>query len=234
MQAAAFYPGILLSTNPIIEIVKSSLVVVTALFPIVDPLGNIPIFLSLTAGYSSSDRTILSRKIALNSLWLLIGSMLIGSHILKFFGISIPVVQIGGGLVVMWTGWTLLQQDPEQEQAHVQKKVSRQDISDRAFYPLTLPLTVGPGSLSVALTIGASQGIHDNGWIRLVAALIGPALVVVIIYLSYRFAERLGRIMGQTAMNVIVRLASFILLCIGVQIFTHGIHDLIVQYPSIK
>jgi multiple antibiotic resistance protein len=146
------------SLEPIVEIVKSCLVVLTALFPIVDPLGNIPIFLGLTTGYSTADRTLLSRKIALNSLWLLIGSMLIGSHILKFFGISIPVVQIGGGMVVMWTGWTLLQRDAEQEQEHAQKKVSRQDISDRAFYPLTLPLTVGPGSLSVALTLGASQG----------------------------------------------------------------------------
>ena len=177
----------------------------TALFPIVDPLGNIPIFLGLTSGYSTVDRTVLSRKIALNSMWLLIGSMLIGSHILKFFGISIPVVQIGGGLVVMWTGWTLLQQDPEQEQISAQKKVSRQDISDRAFYPLTLPLTVGPGSISVALTLGASQGIHDSGWVRFVAAIVGPALVVITIYLCYRFAERLGRILGPTAMNVIVR-----------------------------
>jgi multiple antibiotic resistance protein len=220
------------SIAPIIDLVKSSLVVLTALFPIVDPLGNIPIFLSLTTGYSTEDRTVLSRKIALNSLWLLIGSMLIGSHILKFFGISIPVVQIGGGLVVMWTGWTLLQQDAEQEHAHAQKKVSRQDISDRAFYPLTLPLTVGPGSLSVALTLGASQGVHQNGWIRLAAAVIGPALLVSTIYLCYRFADRLARMLGQTAMNVIVRLASFILLCIGVQIFTHGIHNLVVQYRS--
>ncbi len=208
--------------------------VLTALFPIVDPLGNIPIFLGLTAGYSTSDRTELSRKIALNSLWLLIGSMLIGSHILNFFGISIPVVQIGGGLVVMWTGWTLLHQDVEQEQEQVHKKVSRQDISDKAFYPLTLPLTVGPGSISVALTLGASQGIHDNGWIRLVAAIIGPVLVALTIYLSYRFAERLARLLGQTAMNVIVRLASFILLCIGVTIFTHGIHDLIAQYSLMR
>ena len=220
--------------DAIASVLKSCLVVLTALFPIVDPLGNIPIFLGLTAGYSSADRTILSRKIALNSLWLLIGSMLIGSHILRFFGISIPVVQIGGGLVVMWTGWTLLQQDAEQEQAHAQKKVSRQDISDRAFYPLTLPLTVGPGSLSVALTLGASQAIHESGWIRLIAAIVGPALLVTTIYISYRFAERLARILGQTAMNVIVRLASFILLCIGVQIFTHGIHDLIVQYPTLR
>jgi multiple antibiotic resistance protein len=222
------------SISPIVEVVKSCLVVLTALFPIVDPLGNIPIFLGLTVGYSSADRTILSRKIALNSLWLLIGSMLIGSHILNFFGISIPVVQIGGGLVVMWTGWTLLQQDPEQEQAHVQKKVSRQDISDRAFYPLTLPLTVGPGSLSVALTLGASQGIHQSGWVRLIASLVGPVLLAFTIYLCYRFAERLASILGQTAMNVIVRLASFILLCIGVQIFTHGIHDLVRQYSSVQ
>ena len=220
--------------NEIAAILKSSLLVLTAIFPIVDPLGNIPIFLGLTAGYSSDDRSVLSRKIALNSLWLLIGSMLIGSHILRFFGISIPVVQIGGGLVVMWTGWTLLQQDVEQEQAHAQKKVSRQDISDRAFYPLTLPLTVGPGTLSVALTLGASQGIHDGGWFRLVAAVIGPVLVAAAIYLCYRFAERLARILGQTAMNVIVRLASFILLCIGVQIFAHGVHDLVVQYPLSK
>ena len=223
-----------MSITPLVEVAKSCLVVITALFPIVDPLGNIPIFLGLTAGYSSSDRNILSRKIALNSMWLLIGSMLIGSHILNFFGISIPVVQIGGGMVVMWTGWTLLQQNPEQEQAQAQKKVSRQDISDRAFYPLTLPLTVGPGSISVALTLGASEGIHNSGWTRFVAAIVGPALVVVLIYLCYRFAEKLAGILGQTAMNVIVRLASFILLCIGVQIFTHGIHDLIKQYPSIQ
>jgi multiple antibiotic resistance protein len=84
------------------------------------------------------------------------------------------------------------------------------------------------------LTLGASQGIHESGWIRLIAAVIGPILVVATIYLCYRFAERLARILGQTAMNVIVRLASFILLCIGVQIFTHGIHDLIAQYHSIQ
>src|SRR5579875_1945954 len=219
--------------NAILEVAKNCLLVLTALFPIVDPLGNIPIFLSLTAGYSSGDRALLSRKIALNSMWLLIGTMLIGTHILKFFGISIPVVQIGGGMVVMWTGWTLLHQNVEQEQEHAQKRVSRQDISDKAFYPLTLPLTVGPGSISVALTLGASQAIHVNGWVRLVAAIVGPALVAFLIYVSYRFAERLARMLGQTAMNVIVRLAAFILLCIGVQVLTNGLHNLFTHYRPI-
>ncbi len=201
--------------------------VLTALFPIVNPLGNSPIFLSLTGDYSSEARASLAWKIALYSYWLLIGSLLIGSHILHFFGISVPVVQIGGGLVVMSTGWTLLQREVEQARESARRRVSPEDISTRAFYPLTLPLTVGPGSISVALALGANNAPHAKGWVWLVSALIGSALVVITIYLSYRFAERLATLLGQTAMNVIVRLASFILLCIGVQILWNGVHALV-------
>ena len=213
----------------VIHILKSCLVVLTALFPIVNPLGNTPIFLSLTPGYSSEARTALSQKIALNSFWLLTGSMLVGSHILSFFGISIPVVQVGGGLVVMSAGWTLLQQrEAEQSRSQEQKKkITSQDIANRAFYPLTLPLTVGPGSISVALTLGVNEAPQRSNLVRLVAAIIGPALVALTIYLSYRFAERVARVLGETAMNVIVRLTSFILLCIGVQIVWGGIRALL-------
>jgi multiple antibiotic resistance protein len=211
-----------------IHILKSCLVVLTALFPVVNPLGNTPIFLSLTPGYSSDARTDLSRKIALNSFWLLTGSMLIGSHILSFFGISIPVVQVGGGLVVMSTGWALLQQS-EAEKPHnrTEKKITARDIANRAFYPLTLPLTVGPGSISVALTLGVNEAPQQSNLVRLIAAIVGPALVALSIYLSYRFAERVAKLLGETAMNVIVRLNAFILLCIGVQIVWGGIRALL-------
>lgn len=209
------------------EIAKSCLVVLTALFPIVNPFGNTPIFLSLTPGYSTNARAILSRKIALNSYWLLLGSMLIGSHILDFFGISIPVVQVGGGLVVISTGWTLLRSEAQPPRTQAEKKLTSQDIANRAFYPLTLPLTVGPGSISVALTIGANQSPHRDSITRLIAALIGTALMAFTIYLSYRFAERVARLLGETAMNVIVRLTSFILLCIGVQITWNGVRTLL-------
>ena len=97
----------------------------------------------------------------MNSFWLLTGSMLIGSQILNFFGISIPVVQVGGGLVVMYAGWTLLHREENPAREGVQQKITSRDISDRAFYPLTLPLTVGPGSISVAITLGATQAPHD-------------------------------------------------------------------------
>ena len=216
-----------MSLSVVLQIVESCLLVLTALFPIVNPLGNGPIFLSLTPGYSTQARETLSRKIAINSFWLLTGSMLIGSHVLAFFGLSVPVVQIAGGLVVMSTGWTLLKQDAHQARASAEAKITSQDISDRAFYPLTLPLTVGPGSISVALTLGANQAPHQGNLLRLVSAIVGPALVAISIFLSYRFAERLAKMLGETAMNVIVRLTSFILLCIGVQIVINGIKPML-------
>jgi multiple antibiotic resistance protein len=210
----------------IVALVKSCLLVFSALFPIVNPLGNSPIFLSLTSGYSSEARTILSRKIALNSFWLLTGSMLVGTHILAFFGISIPIVQVGGGLVVIFAGWSVLQGESEPTETPSKKNISKRDIANRAFYPLTLPLTVGPGSISVALTVGATE-IHRSHLIRLLAALVGPALIALSVFLSYRFAERLAQLLGETAMNVIVRLSSFILLCIGVQIVWEGVRTLL-------
>ncbi len=211
----------------VLYVVKSCLVILTALFPIVNPLGTSPIFLSLTPGYSTESRSILSRKIALNSFWLLTGSMLIGGHILDFFGISIPVVQVGGGLVVMSTGWTLLKSGGGEAHKNPEKKISRQDIANRAFYPLTLPLTVGPGSISVAITLGANETLHRSIPVRLLAAIIGPALVCVTIYFSYKSAERLAEFLGETAMNVFVRLTSFILVCIGVQITWNGVRALL-------
>src|SRR3954467_11422828 len=92
------------------DLAKNTLLVVGALFPIVNPIGNTPIFLSLTRGLSGHGRAALARMIALNGLILIVTSIFIGTHILAFFGISLPVVQVGGGLIVISTGWTLLRQ----------------------------------------------------------------------------------------------------------------------------
>src|SRR5690349_9976126 len=94
--------------DPLSDLVKNTLLVVGALFPIVNPIGNTPIFLSLTRGLSAHGRAVLARMVALNGLVLILVSIFIGTHILAFFGISLPVVQVGGGLVVISTGWALL------------------------------------------------------------------------------------------------------------------------------
>src|SRR5207237_5722439 len=128
---------------PLLEAAKSILLILTALFPIVNPLGGSPVFLALTRDYPCPMRRILARQVALNSFILLIASFLIGTHILHFFGISIPVVQVGGGLIVISNGWTMLKSKEQVDRgAEVQKKVNLDDVFRSAFYPLNLPLTV--------------------------------------------------------------------------------------------
>lgn len=220
----------------ILDIVKSSILILTALFPIVNPLGNSPIFLSLTRDYSSAARALLSRKIALNGFFLLIASILTGTHILAFFGISLPVVQIGGGVLVISTGWIMLnsKEQPAKSAGRAPQDLSSQDLSQRAFYPLTLPLTVGPGSISVAITLGANETPYRGfNLTPLLATVLGSALVALSIYVSYRFAERIAQWLGETAMSVILRLSSFILLCIGVQIVWNGVSALLRSAPGI-
>ena len=211
---------------------KTLLLFISALFPIVDPLGGAPIFLALTRDYSPHDRRILSWRIAINSFFLLIGSCFIGTHILKFFGISLPVVQVGGGLVVISTAWAMLKQRDEEQRDEVGRKAGRQDPFHQAFYPLTLPLTVGPGSISVAVTLGANLA-HYRGanLLGILAALLGSVLLAISIFLCYGFADRLARVLGETAMNVIMRLTSFLLLCIGVQILWNGVSALLMSVP---
>jgi multiple antibiotic resistance protein len=211
------------------ELVKDVFLIVGALFPIVNPIGNTPIFLSLTRGLSSRGRTALARMIALNGLALIVVSIFIGTHILAFFGISLPVVQVGGGLVVISTGWGLLRRPSDDGTGGSgTQECKESDYASQAFYPLTMPLTVGPGSIAVAITVGANRPEGSEWrWPLIAGMLLGSALISVSIYLSYRFAERIGRTLGDAAMNIIIRLSSFILVCIGVQILWNGLSALL-------
>src|SRR5258708_686612 len=211
--------------DAIAELVRTTLLIIGALLPIVNPPENIPIFLALTTGLSPENRSVLARKVAVNGFTLLVVSVLIGTHILSFFGISLPIVQVGGGLVLIAGGWKLLNRPDEEERAPdaTPKSLKASYLSRRAFYPLTLPLTVGPGSISVAIAVGANRPPgSEMHWSLPVAAFLGCAVIAVTIYIVYRFAEPIGRILGDTAMSIIVRLSSFVLLCIGVQIVWNG------------
>jgi len=215
----------------VVEAAKSLLLILSALFPIVNPLGGSPVFFSLTAEYSHETRKALALRIARNSFFLLVGSYLIGTHVLAFFGISIPVVQVGGGLVVTSTGWAMLKRKDDEERKEVRSNAQPQDPFRQAFYPFTLPLTVGPGSISIAITLGANA--HHNGldpWTGL-AALVGSAVMAASIYVCYGFSDRLARFLGPSAMTVVMRLSSFLLVCIGVQILWNGVSALLASVP---
>jgi multiple antibiotic resistance protein len=210
------------------EMAKNILFMVSALFPIVNPIGGSPVFLLLTQDYSRESRKLLASRVAMNSFILLIVSVVVGTHILSFFGISLPVVQVGGGLIVVSTGWAMLTRSDQVDRGQSHQSVTQQDILRNAFYPLTLPLTVGPGSISVAITLGANEPRHlGMNVLALLSAAIGAALIAVTIYLCYGYADRLAAAIGPSGMNVILRLSSFLLVCIGVQIFWNGLSALV-------
>jgi multiple antibiotic resistance protein len=218
-----------------IQAAKSVLLVVSALFPIVDPIGGSPVFLSLTRDYTPQIRRQLARRIALDSFILLVASFAVGTHVLSFFGISLPVVQVGGGLIVISTGWAMLNEKDDHDRGSVTRTVSCTNALKDAFYPLTLPLTVGPGSISIAITLGANEPhqLRAN-LVAILAAAIGSAFIAGTIYVCYGFADRLGAMIGPAGMNVIIKLSAFLLVCIGVQILWNGASQLLSSLPSVR
>jgi multiple antibiotic resistance protein len=217
----------------VIQVAKSILLVVSALFPIVDPIGGAPVFLLLTRDYAAETRRVLARRIAVDSFILMIASFTLGAHVLSFFGISLPVVQVGGGLIVISSGWAMLNQKDANDQGSARRTVTCADALSQAFYPLTLPLTVGPGSISIAITLGANAPQHlGANLLVILAAAIASAFIAVTIYLCYGYADRLASKVGPTGTNVILKLTAFLLVCIGVQILWNGASKLLGSLPQ--
>lgn len=213
----------------VLDFVKVLLVAFTSLFPVVNPIGCAPIFFGLTKQYPQSAQRILARKIAGYSFMILAASLLFGTMILNFFGVSLPVIQIAGGLVVAATGWNLLNQS-DQDSTSRPTPGTLEDALEHAFYPLTLPITVGPGCISIAITLGAHLRAHSaefgvfHGIPRhFIAALIGMFLLCVLVLICYGSAERLVRKLGKSGTTILVRLSAFILFAIGVQILWNGL-----------
>lgn len=209
-----------MSADPV-DVLQGVLIVLGALLPIVNPLGNAPFFLALTQGATDAERGTLARKVALNCLVLLLAALFFGDDVLAFFGVSVPVVQLAGGLVVAALGWKLLGEAGDPADAAPSSADGASEA--RAFYPLTLPLTVGPGSISVAITIGANFPSTIQPYLAdAAAAVIGALIVCIATFVCYRYAEAIARLLGAGGTAVVLRLSAFIMLCIGVQVMVNG------------
>ncbi|HLW70173.1 MAG TPA: MarC family protein [Candidatus Binataceae bacterium] len=208
-------------TQSVNGVADTFLLVYAGLFPIVNPIGGAPIFLGLTRLCTEKERNALALRVTRNSFFLLLGSLFAGSYVLEFFGITLPVVRVAGGLVVTATGWNLLQAgDYGNDEPTAQRPV----ISSDGFYPLTMPITVGPGSIAVAITLGSQRPRVALPEIALLggAAAAGLVAIAATIFVCYRFAERTVGGLGKDGTNVLVRLSAFILLCIGIEIIWNG------------
>jgi len=201
------------------------LVTFAALFPIVNPLESAPLYHVLTRDLSVPRQRALARRVAVNGFGLLLGSMLVGPWLLVFFGVELPVVRIVGGLVLTTLGWKLLTQEHWSD--HASGDMSRNALDTTGvFYPMTMPLTVGPGSMSVAISVGSRKpvGVLDLADIAFnaIGAFAGLVAIGLSIFIAYRFAGNLSRMLGASGLEVVVRLSAFILMCIGVEFLWSG------------
>jgi multiple antibiotic resistance protein len=205
---------------------EASGLLIAALFPIVNPVGSAVVFSAMVNRFDMRLQRRLARQISIYSFFLLFLSMLCGGPILSFFGVSLYSVQIGGGLVVAVNSWFLL---ARQRANDSEPDMNVDAIMMRAFYPLTLPFTVGPGSISVAIALGAHlpAELHTKQFSPLIfiASGLGAAVICLMVYLCYCWAEPAEHLLGSTGTEVGIRLSSFISLCIGVQIISSGIRS---------
>jgi multiple antibiotic resistance protein len=210
---------------------KSFLFVFAALLPILNPAATAPIFLSLTDGASPRTRMVLARKIALNMFVLMTASMLIGSYVLDFFGIALAIVRVGGGLIVAENAWRLLNAShvTDDRRTELADAFSHEQSLRQSFYPLTFPISCGPGSIAAAITVGVS--LHDQRLTLSLARMGGGVLALLaiacLLYLAFRYAERLLKPLGEAGTVIFMRLSAFILLCLGVQIVWEGVSELL-------
>ncbi|MCX7220474.1 MAG: MarC family protein [Burkholderiales bacterium] len=211
---------------------KALIVVPITLLPILNPIAIAPIFLSMTGPLEQAVATRLAKRIAINCFFLLMGALFIGSHVLDFFGISLPIVRVAGGIVVAMAGWRLLN-DNGQDKLHSSVEASantcsKVELRQHSFYPFSFPLTVGPGTIAASITIGTELPTKPIDWLLTgFASALGVLLTTVSIYLCYRYARSLERFLGTLGATVLMRLSAFIVLCIGIEIGWTGLSALI-------
>jgi multiple antibiotic resistance protein len=207
-----------------------------ALFSIVNPLSGAFIFYGATLGLEPKVRKQISRWVAIYAFCIVTASLYIGAYVLSFFGISIPVLRVAGGIIVSMSGWRMLTEPDATEQRRSETPYPRStDVppSRLAFYPLTMPLTAGPGTISVAISIGAGRpsGFHASSFLFFGETLAAVLLLALLIYAAYRNSVRLADFIGATGTTIIVRLSAFLLFCIGIQVFWNGAAELLGRLP---
>ena len=210
-----------------------------SLFSIINPIGGALIFSAYTRAFSHPDRLKIAGLVGVYALAIMFCALWGGAYVLSFFGVSIDALRIAGGTVVALSGWQLLNSGDQ----HPDRKTDDQppaagdpgnDPKQVAFFPLTLPFTTGPGTIAVAITLGAERP-KDSA--QALAFFVGVTLAAIanaaIIWIAYRFADRLTAMMGATARQVVVRLSAFLLMCIGVQILVTAVGDLVMEWRAV-
>ena len=214
-----------LNPLPLGSVIGAFLLAFPALFSIVNPIGAALIFNQVTTGRSGDERHRLAGKVATYSVIVLLASLWLGGYVLTFFGISLAALRIAGGMVVAIRAWGLLMQPAEHEERKATAAAPVQESDDEvAFFPLTMPLTTGPGTIAVAIALSSQRPSSGIGTLAFFGGMsLAAACVALSIWLCFRWSDRVVALLGKGGARILSRLIAFLLLCVGVQIIVTGI-----------
>ncbi|GJE75599.1 MULTISPECIES: MarC family protein [Methylorubrum] len=220
----------------------SFLLALSGLFSIVNPVGSALIFAQVTAERSAAERAELARRIGFYAALVMLAALWAGAPILNFFGVSLAALRIAGGLVVAASAWTLLSA-PEAREARRQAEAGpepgrgigpgsgdgrSEGLAEVAFFPLTLPFTTGPGTIAVAIALGANRPAEGPDRIGFyIGASLAAVAIAGMVRLAYGSADRVVTLIGPVRARVLGRLSAFLLLCVGTQITVNGVADVL-------
>lgn len=214
------------------QLVYTTLMAFAALFPVLNPLGNSIVFNSIAYDLPQNVRNEIAKKIARNIFFLLVAVLFAGVWVLKVFGIDIPIVQIGGGAVVATVAWNIMNKTEDESTPNPYKLTTEEKALSMVFFPLTLPMICGPGTITIAITLGANELKESIPLIitYYLGLCFGIALAALSAYFSYYYAGYVTKKVGKNGTLVIMKLSAFISLCIGLTIVWRGVQGLIGFY----
>ena len=213
-----------ISPIPVETAIGAFLLAFPALFSIVNPVGAALIFDSVMAGRSRSDKQRMAFRIGLYSMVVLLASLWLGGYVLTFFGVSLGALRIAGGLVVAVRAWSLLMSPEVHEERKAHQAEPAQHAEDSAFFPLTMPLTTGPGTIAVAIALSSQRPANGAQTLGFFGGLsLAAVAIAVVVWLCYRWSDSVTALLGQGGARVMSRLVAFLLLCVGVQIIVTGV-----------
>ena len=206
--------------------IQGLILVPVTLLPIINPLASAPVF-AATVGTNRTLAQQLAKQVAINAWFVLLVSMLIGSYVLALFGISLPVVRIGGGLLVAATAWRMLHHtegyDALAAAVENATEAAQADVIQRSFFPITFPLTTGPGTIAASIALSANVPPDPVKYaLGVLVAAGGAAIVSITLYFIFKNSVAVLTRLGRIGTLVMIRMMAFILLCIGSEIMWTG------------
>ncbi|MCX2699425.1 MULTISPECIES: MarC family protein [Brucella/Ochrobactrum group] len=201
-----------------------------SVFSMVNPIGMAPVFLAQTSRQPKDERHKLAYRVATYGALMLIITLFVGPKLLQFFGVTLPDIQVAGGIFVFFTAWQMLVADPAPPSGVSETPTGRDKSADIAFFPLTMPITAGAGTIAIILTLSSKMAgsFHDE-IASYAGAVCGIMLVFICVAICYRYSDVIFKKIGVAGTAVLTRLTAFLLLAIGVSVTWGGLSSLILS-----